>query len=434
MNLARLNHILIPSTHEDRERLRRSRLARVVLPMLWVYGALSEEGRVMLVLMLFVGTAGVEVGATQVYVLWAVLWGVLTGALILRRAYALTGVKVDVSAPMRVAVGEAIGFQLTFQSHAGVDHHAIRVRGPFLPWDGRWEGEAPRIPTLAAGATVRVQMRARFVERGRHHIEPFRACALVPLGLSCGKPIFTAGCRFIVVPALATVVSLELPMGRRYQPGGVPCASHNGEALELAGVRPYRPGDPVKNLHPKTWARTRIPHVREYQQEYFTRVGLIVDNDEEELTENGFEALLSLAAGVVARLANGTALIDLLVLGGDLHPFTVGRALGTIDQALDLLASARPGPGLDNEALISRLEPHLARLSSVLVLTQSTATSRLQLCDALVARQVAARLLRVHDDTGFALLARRRPLLPARGPIERVTLASQIKRQEPIAL
>jgi uncharacterized protein (DUF58 family) len=433
MNLARLNHILIPSTHDDRERLRRSRFVKMFVPIMWVYNALSEEGRVMLVLLLFVGTAGLEVGTTQVYVLWAVLWGALIGAVALRRAYRLDKVAMGVHAPSRVAVGEPIVFQVTFKNEGERDHHAIRVRGPFLPWDGAWLGEVPAVPELAAGATVRVQMRARFIERGHHHIEPFRAAALVPLGLSCGRPLFTTGTRFIVVPALANVVSLELPTGRRYQPGGVPCASLSGEALELAGVRPYRPGDPVKNLHTKTWARTGVPHVREYQQEYFTRVGVIVDNDKSETTEDGFEALLSLAAGVVAQLAHGTALIDLLVLGNDVHAFTtVGRALGTVDQALDLLAAARPGDELQEEELVARMEPHLARLSAVIVLTQSPALSRLRLCDALAARRVPARLLRVHDDGGLVVIARR-PFVGPRAAFERVVERSRIVAQEPLA-
>ena len=139
--------------------------------------------------------------------------------------------------------------------------------------------------------------------------------------------------------------------------------------------RPYRPGDPVRDLHILTWARTGKPHVLEYQQEYFTRIGVVIDNDRAVCSEEGFEAAISLAAGVVAKLTSGEALIDLLVLGGQVHAFTIGRALGTLDQALDLLACADLGDTLDTPQLMRRLEPYLARLSCIVLIAFSPVVS-----------------------------------------------------------
>ncbi len=238
----------------------------------------------------------------------------------------------------------------------------------------------------------------------------------------------------MVVPRIARVVALRLPMGRSYQQGGVANASLTGEAMELMGVRPYRRGDSLRDLHAKTWARTGAPHVREYQQEYFTRIGVIVDNDKSVVSEEGLEAAISLAAGVVARLTRGEALIDLMVLGREIHPFTLGRALGTLDQALELLACAEPGPRLEVAPLLRQLEPYLSRLSCIVVITQSDDSSRLELTDAIVSRGVACRLLRIVDDSGPTWLRRGRGQDAARSADEVVVPASRIRAEEPLVL
>ncbi|MEZ4311830.1 MAG: DUF58 domain-containing protein [Polyangiaceae bacterium] len=176
--------------------------------------------------------------------------------------------------------------------------------------------------------------------------------------------------KFLIVPKIASVARLALPVARRHQPGGVALASRTGESMDLLGVRPYRPGDPVKHLHARSWARAGHPVVREYQEEYFSRIGVIVDTTPS--SERVFEAQISLAAGVVAHLSRGEALIDLLVVGGELHDLTIGRHLGFLEQALDLLALAEPAknpPSPDD--LLARLAPHLHRLSSVVVITPS---------------------------------------------------------------
>ncbi len=435
MKLARLNHILIPSTRQGRDRLRRSALGKVFVPLSWLYGTLSTEGRGLIALSLFVGTAGIEVGRTQVYFLWSVMLGLLAGSLVARLLFRLQGVELKVVTPPRVTVGEPIQFTLTLENDSNRDHHAIRLRRPFLPWDGEWVGTAASIKTLKKGGKASVRARARFVERGTHELDAFSASITVPLGLSLGRPIHDAGCRFRVVPRIAPIDSLRLPVGQRYQPGGIAQASSMGEAMELRGVRPYRPGDPVRDLHARTWARTGAPHIREYQQEYFTRIGVVFDDDATTLTPAGLEAALSLAAGVIAKLSRGEALIDLLVVGSEVHSFTIGRSLGFLPQALDVLACVQPAEKLDTEKLVRRIEPYLDRLSCIVLITQSEDTSRAVVANEIERRGVSCRILRVHDDTHRWWQQDQHDLAPrSRGPRERLVTVSCIEKQDPLVL
>ncbi len=424
MNLARLNHILIPKTADERERWRTGRLARFSRPVRWYYSVLSKEGRVLVILSAVVGAAGLNVGRTQIYLLWCVLSGLLVGTLIWRHWFGMPELRVDARVGRRVMVGKPLTVELELRNGSDHAYPNVRVRRPFLPWDGRWvDSREPFLPEVAPGQN-RVETHVEFVRRGEKHLDPFETCQLVPLGLSVGRIVRSPTVRVLVVPRIAQVESLALPLGHRYQPGGVAQASLTGEAREVVGVRPYRPGDPVRDLHARTWARTGQPHVREYQQEYFTRIGVILDTDKSVSSEARFEASISLAAGVMAKLSRGDALIDLLVVGGKLHPFTVGRSLGFLEQALDLLATVEPGAVLESEQLLGRLEPHLAPLSSVVLISQSPDAVRRSLAKQIEARGVPCRSLWVRDDDSAT----------AASPREQVVAVGDIESERPLRL
>jgi uncharacterized protein (DUF58 family) len=366
INFARLNHILIPSTKAGRDRFRGSLAGRLLGPLGWFYGAFTEEGRVLAVSAVVVGAFGLDVQGTVVYLLWSALAAVLFSSLLLTRLHRPDGLRVTIAAPRRVTVGEAMRFAVHVHNDGPRDRFAVRVGGPFLPWDGTFTTPAPRVERIAAGGSARVEIGASFAARGQHHLDGFTAARLVPLGLAQGRGASSGGVKFVVVPRLASVSRLTTPPGTRYQTGGVALASRTGEAMDLLGVRPYRPGDPVRHLHARSWARLGEPVVREYQEEYFSRIGVVVETAVADARR--LEAILSLAAGIVAHLSRGEALIDLLVVGDRVHELTIGRHLGFLDQALDLLAcveAERKGP--DPAALAARLRPHLGRLSCVVV-------------------------------------------------------------------
>jgi len=368
INFAKLNHILLPDTKAGRDRFRKGIWGKALGPITWFYESLSDEGRVLVVASLVVGFFGLDVQGTEVHVLWAAIIGLFVGSLLVRRAYRLGGVTVEVLVPRRVTIGDELRFVVALRNDGPRDAFAVRIRGPFLPWDGRWSGRSPSVRQLPVGTERRVEIGARFAARGEHHLDAFGAAALVPLGLAVGSSVWSGGVKFLVVPRIANVVRITTTLGRRHQPGGIALASKTGESMDLLGVRPYRPGDPVKNLHAKSWARAGTPVVREYQEEYFSRVGVVVETSAAD--ERRLEAAISLAAGVVACLSRGEALIDLLVVGGQLHDLTIGRHLGFLEQALDLLACVSPGKTTpDAESLLTQLRPHLPRLSCVIVVT-----------------------------------------------------------------
>jgi uncharacterized protein (DUF58 family) len=77
----------------------------------------------------------------------------------------------------------------------------------------------------------------------------------------------------------ALVEALDLAFVRRA--GGVVAGEHRaagvGSGTELAQLRPYQPGDDVRQLDPSATARTGIPHVRQQVPERLLTTWLLVD-------------------------------------------------------------------------------------------------------------------------------------------------------------
>lgn len=105
-------------------------------------------------------------------------------------------------------------------------------------------------------------------------------------------------------------------------------------------MRDYRPGDPLRKIHWRSWARTGRPIVKEYQDEYFVRHALALDTFGPEGPV--FEEAVSVAASFAAGVATQDSLLDLLFVGSKTYCFTAGRGLGSPDSLLEVLSCVEP--------------------------------------------------------------------------------------------
>jgi uncharacterized protein (DUF58 family) len=361
---------------------------RRALPFAWLLSRLSREGRLFLSLICAAVLFASNARQTESHVLLLATLSLVISALLFTRGFRLDGVTAHVGVPERVAVGDEATIVIELRNSREMAHRRIRIEPPRLPRDGSFSelpGEVAAVPSLGRAST---RARVRFRGRGVHQLEPFRAALLLPLGLSQGPAVTTLGARIVVVPRVAKVTSVTTDRGRRYQPGGIARVSRSGDASELCGVRPYRPGDPIRQLHARSWARHGSPMVREYQEEYFTRVGVLVDLDSRKADSAHVEAALSLAAGIVDRLCKSEALIDVLMAGDHVEQLPVGRGTSSFERALDVLAAARAKPGFSGQRWLSELNPFLGRLSSMLLVSVGWDDERATFVASLEARGV----------------------------------------------
>ncbi|MFB2936135.1 DUF58 domain-containing protein [Aerosakkonemataceae cyanobacterium BLCC-F154] len=143
----------------------------------------------------------------------------------------------------------------------------------------------------------------------------------------------------LVLPKLYNLPPIKLPGLRRYQSGGVALASSVGDAEEFRSLREYRPGDPMRKIHWKSWAKVGKPIVKEEQDEFFVRHALILDTflnvKYSEILEEG----IAIAASLAYEVQTQESLLDLMFVGHEAYCFTFGRSLSHTDKMLEILAS-----------------------------------------------------------------------------------------------
>ncbi len=412
--LARLNHVLVPEKKPDRDRMRRTWRWRSFSPLFILHASLSREGRGLLLLTLLVGFAGVDVMQTQVHLLFAALAGLLLGSLAIRPLFRAKHLRIEVEAAPRVSVGATQRFLVHLDHDGKKPVLALRVSGPFLPWDGEWSKHPEGIALLEPKKRATIVAEARFGARGEHHLDAVEIGVLVPLGLAVGPRRLSDGARFLVVPKIASVAGLALEHRVPERQGGHVASRAPGES-DIVGVRPYRSGDALRHLHARTWARTGIPHVRTYVAEQTERVAIAVCVDGDEATDELKEAAISLAAGVAAAIVRKGAGIDAIVLDANVTRLSSRSGQAALDSVLDRLATHVLED--DDRAFEGALETVAPELSSLVVVSAHDGPRAA--IERLRSRGLPIRWLRVVEEEGSAQAVDPARVLVAAGTIDR---------------
>lgn len=204
--------------------------------------------------------------------------------------------------------------------------------------------------------------------RGLVKLDDLRLLLPDPLGFfqRCARvraPVSTLA----VLPRRYRLPEFELPGGARFQPGGDAASRHAGASGEFVGLRDYQPGDPLRLIHWKSWARTGKPIVKEFEETFFPRHGLILDTfpDDDEL----FEEAVSVAASFASSIDSRESLIELMFISGRDRVVSAGRGAGPSTTLLEVLAGveASDTPAFDAlERLVTRHAEDLAGCLAVL--------------------------------------------------------------------
>ena len=236
---------------------------------------------------------------------------------------------------------------------------------------GRWRAlvrrmeisfESTPMPTASPRQAVEVSGKITPARRGRLELEGAVATRVDPLGLLRACIPVPAPGRALVLPKRYPVGRLDLPGSARFQPGGVAQASRIGESPEFAGLRDYRPGDPLRRIDWKSWAKEGRPIVREYHDEQFVRHALVLDTFAPPERSEIFEEAVSVAASFAESLLTQESLLDLLFVVDQAYAVTAGRGLASAERLLEVLAGVERCEDRD----FSMLEASVARRREVL--------------------------------------------------------------------
>jgi uncharacterized protein (DUF58 family) len=187
----------------------------------------------------------------------------------------------------------------------------------------------------------------------------------------------------LVLPKVYPVPYLQLPGHRHHHQGGVALSSSVGEAAEFHGLRDYRPGDPLRHIHWRSWARTGKPVVKTYEDEYFVRHAMILDTYGGNASTAQFEEAVSVAASLAINVSDQESLLDLMFVDRRAYRFTTGRHTADVQYLLEILACVNPEYQQSFETLAQLVRHHSGQLSSAICVLLQWDEPRQMLVNAL---------------------------------------------------
>ncbi|MGK7897198.1 MAG: DUF58 domain-containing protein [Xenococcus sp. (in: cyanobacteria)] len=367
----------------------------------WVDRRFTAMGKAMIVCLLIAAIIGIDTKLTMTYQVFALLLAILSIAIFFSLIFKAR-FQVTRTLPQFGTVGVKLQYSIIVENKTNKIQRGLQLRENFA--DPRpsyaefrnaisvkkyrftsisylyyrwWKLVSRRtkatakivdIPTIKANGKTKVVMEIEPKARGIIEVTGITINRPDPFSLFNACKTITLKQSLLVLPKRYQLPHLELPGSRKAQSGSTALASSVGDAGEFISLRDYRPGDPLRKIHWKSWAKTDQPIVREEQEEFFVRHALILDNFDacaalpkgsrpraavRRLPSNGgkgtrefnsaeyseiMEEAVSVAASFACDFQTQESLLDLMFVADQAYCFTAGRGLGTTEKMLEILA------------------------------------------------------------------------------------------------
>jgi len=345
------------------------------------------------------GAVSVQMPIYQVFCGLLTLW-LVTGfvGFVLRPKVSISG-----NFPEKTTAGESITGEFTLTNISRWPSYDVAVGLFELPRSLRQIDGDLTVPVLASGAREKHRVTLQPLKRGLYELPKLRAYSMFPFRIvrfgNCEHR-----CRpLLVLPAFHAAEGIDVPVGSRYQPGGIALTSNVGESPEYIGNREYVPGDSVRRLDFRSWARLGKPVVREFQEEYYCRIAMILDTfvpSDRKADPEGFadlEAAVSVTAAVADVLSDGEYIIDLFAAGPELHVFRAGRHTAHFENLLELLACVDACRDNPFDVVTPAVNDELGNISTAICVFLDWDESREQLARTALEAGCSLKIIVVRD-------------------------------------
>ncbi len=399
----------------------------------WRRSKFTQAGQVLIYGIIFTACLGVDTFRSMVYQLFSFFFClVLLSALFsFKKKTGLTAWRI---LPEFATAGKTITYTLVVENHTKKSQSGweikevvkdqipsfdsfINDREPFEkmrnPWDRqlkvqRWMWlvrnkknalfKTNSIPEISKKSRVEMKAKLTPLNRGYVHLNGFVFLLKEPLGITRSFYRITKPGKLLVLPKRYTVPELSLPGSRKHHSGGIALTSRVGDSDEFISLRDYRPGDPMRQIHWKSWAKTGKLIIRENQDEHFVRHALVLDTFSSKGSGDDFEAAVSLAASFVSTLADGESLLDLIVAGSRVYRTSSGRGLSGTRKLLEILALVKPTPEKSFLKISTTVLKYKRLLSGCILIFNTLDSDRLDLLNQLKALQIPTKAFLLTDE------------------------------------
>ncbi|MBU1341490.1 MAG: DUF58 domain-containing protein [Proteobacteria bacterium] len=198
------------------------------------------------------------------------------------------------------------------------------------------------LPDLPAGETVTVISKIVPQYRGYIHFSGVTFARPDAIGLFNRLFHIKKVQRLLVLPKRYQLETPDLDSTRQYHPGGISLAASIGNSDEFMSLRQYRPGDALRNIHWRTFAKTNELVIKEFEDEYFVRHALILDTVLNSEDETLFEEAVSIASSYITSLQTHESILDLMFVGNRIYSFSSGRGIAHSEKMLEIMACVEP--------------------------------------------------------------------------------------------
>lgn len=386
-------------------RTEQSLIYRLVYRLFHIH--LTPSGRAMFWIFLISSSVSLFSFVIKAYVLWCGLAALCFCSIVFSRLVR-PKLEITVNAPERVRCEQEFRIEMRVRNVGRKAALDVRTRF-FLPNKLAHPSEVPYLAYLGPGQSCDFSQKALPRKRGAYVLDQLLQENCYPFGLWQDSLRQRFEQTVLVYPSYKPLRELDIPVGRNYQPGGLALTSYLGDSTEFLSTREFRSGDPLRHIHWRSWARLGKPIVKEYGEEYFCRLALIIDTvlpDPQDPLP--LERAISLAASITDYLSRQEYVIDLFAAGPKLYYLQAGRSLAYLQNIMDVLACLEPTPP-DDESFLdmeTALLEEIEGISTTILVFTDWDPRRQRLLDELAGRGTSVLGFLVSDDEA---LARRTP-------------------------
>ncbi len=369
-------------------RVEKSLVYRLVHRLFHVH--LSETGKLLFWILLLSTSVSLFTFQLKAYVLWSGLLSVCACSILFSRL-ARRKLEFEVEIPERVRHGQEFRIEIRATNRSKSPALELRARYP-LPPEVEVVKESGWVEQLAPGETTVFRQTVCPRRRGAYFLKNLLQENCYPFGLWLDSKKHVVERAFLVYPKYQPLRELDIPVGMKYQPGGLALTSYLGDSTEFLSTREFRMGDPLRHIHWRSWARLGKPIVKEYGEEYFCRLALIVDTVlPEGENDEILEQAISLAASITDYLSREEYVIDIFAAGPKLYYLQAGRSLAYLQNIMDILSCLEPTHHDDKsfQEMESALHEELEGISTTILLFTDWDERRARMTEELQQRGTA---------------------------------------------
>jgi len=249
---------------------------------------------------------GTNAEAGWLFVLAALLLGAVVAGIVVPLV-ALRGLDVELVAPAETRQGVDTAVQLA------IVNHGRGVRWGVVASDDHIGGATTSVGAIRPGEQVEVGTVRGAPRRGEAHTAWVELRSAAPFGVAERRRLLPADVTTLVLPRVVPLGALPFIDLASSREAAADTEARRGQGPEYLGVREFRPGDPIRQVHWRLTARHGELVVRDLEEHRVPRLAIWIDTGSgDDALDEACSAAASIvssasATGVGVRLAAATA-------------------------------------------------------------------------------------------------------------------------------